>query len=256
MHLYDRVFYEYINVGAIRSAQALLPMVARHVTVGSVADFGAGQGAWLSVWRDLGVSDVTALDGSYVDQAALLVPGDRFVPVDLARRVRLGRTFDLVQSLEFAEHLPSSAAEQFVDNLVAHSSVVLFSAAVPGQGGEHHVNEKPHGYWRGLFGARDYVMLDVIRPSLAGDTRVEPWYRYNTFVYVHRDHLATLPAATQLFQVGDSDSIPDFSPPIHRLRKMIVRTLPVWAVNELAVLKKHYYARLRPKGRLRVAIPA
>jgi hypothetical protein len=251
MHVYDRAYYEYINVGSIRSAEALLPTVARHFTVRSVADFGAGQGAWLSVWRRLGVSDIRALDGSYVNQAALLVPGETFVPVDLARRVRLGRTFDLVQSLEVAEHLPSSAAEQFVDNLVAHSSLVLFSAAVPGQGGEYHVNEQPYSYWRGLFAARDYVMLDIIRPSLAGDTHIEPWYRYNTFVYVHRDHLAAMPAAIQRLQVRSDERIPDVAPARYRLRRMIIRTLPVWAVTELAVLKKQYYTRLQPNARSR-----
>jgi hypothetical protein len=144
--------------------------------------------------------------------------------------------------------LPSSAAEQFIDNLVAHSSVVLFSAAVPGQGGEHHVNEQPYSYWRGLFGARDYVMLDAVRPSLAGDSRIEPWYRYNTFVYVHRDRLAAMPAAIQRLQVGSDDQIRDVAPARYRLRRMVIRTLPAWAVNDLAVLKKHYYTR-RPETR-------
>ena len=246
MHVYDPTYYEYINGGSTRSAEAVLPIVARHFAVSSVADFGAGQGAWLSVWQRLGVSDIRALDGSYVDQAALLVPSDAFVPVDLARPVRLGRTFDLVQSLEVAEHLPASAAEQFVDNLVAHSGVVLFSAAVPGQGGEYHVNEQPYSYWRALFATRDYVMLDVIRPSLAGDARIAPWYRYNTFVYVHRDRLAAMPPAIQRLQVPADQRIPDVAPVSYRLRRMVIRTLPAWAVNELAVLKKQYCTKLRP----------
>jgi len=174
MHIYDRAYYNYINAGSLRSAEALLPIVARHFTVRSVADFGAGQGAWLSVWRRLGVSDITALDGSYVEQDALLVPREAFVPADLCRPVRLGRTFDLVQSLEVAEHLPAAAAEQFVDNLVAHSRTVLFSAAAQGQGGEHHVNERPYSYWRELFNDRGYLMFDLIRPFLPDHCAVEP----------------------------------------------------------------------------------
>ena len=246
MHVYDRAYYEYINGGSTRSAEAVLPTVARHFPVRSVADFGAGQGAWLSVWQRMGVSDIRALDGSYVDPAALLVSQDAFVPVDLARPVRLGRTFDLVQSLEVAEHLPASAAGQFVDNLVAHSSVVLFSAAVPGQGGECHVNEQPYRYWRALFAARDYAMLDVIRPSLAGDTRIEPWYRYNTFVYVRRDRLSAMSPEIQRLRVPADGRIPDVAPVSYRLRRMVIRTLPVWAVTDLAVLKKQYRTKLRP----------
>ena len=159
--------------------------MTRHLPVRSVADFGAGQGAWLSVWQRLGVSDITALDGAYVDQDALLVPKHTFVPSDLSRPVRLGRTFDLVQSLEVAEHLPASAAEQFVDNLVAHSAVVLFSAATLGQGGEHHVNERPYSYWRDLFSDRGYLMFDLIRPFVIENGAVKPWVQIQ-HIHLHR----------------------------------------------------------------------
>jgi hypothetical protein len=245
MHIYDRAYYNYINAGSLRSAEVLLPIVTCHFNVRSVADFGAGQGAWLSAWQRLGVSDITALDGGYVDRDALLVPRESFVPADLCQKVRLGRTFDLVQSLEVAEHLPPSAAEQFVDNLVAHSSVVLFSAAVHGQGGEHHVNERPYGYWRRLFSERGYLMFDMIRPLLIGNGAVEPWYRYNTFVYIHRDHLATVPAALHHFRIDGHDPIPDLSPPSYRVRKLVIRMLPIRAVTALAVLKKQLYVARR-----------
>lgn len=248
MHIYDRVYYNYINAGSIRSAEMLLPIVARCFDIQSVADFGAGQGAWLSVWQRLGVSDITGLDGSHVDQAALLIPKDKFLSADLSQPVRLSRTFDLVQSLEVAEHLPAAAAEEFIDNLVAHSPIVLFSAAVPGQGGEYHVNEQPHGYWRSLFSARKYALLDVVRPSVKDNSNVRPWYRYNTFIYVHRDRLAAMPPAIQRFEIGPHDRIPDVSPARYRARKVVIRTLPVWAVTGLAVLKKHCYTRLSPKA--------
>ena len=86
----------------------------------------------------------------------------------------VGQNLRLVQSLEVAEHLPASAAEQFVDNLVAHSAVVLFSAATLGQGGEHHVNERPYSYWRDLFSDRGYLMFDLIRPFVIENDAVEP----------------------------------------------------------------------------------
>ena len=241
MHLYDRAYYNYINGGSTRSAEVLLPIVTRHLAVRSVADFGAGQGAWLSVWRRLGVTDITGLDGPYVDQEALLVPKASFVATDLSQPVRLGRRFDLVQSLEVAEHLPAAAAEQFVDNLVAHSGVVLFSAAVPGQGGEHHVNERPYCYWRRLFSDRGYVMFDLVRPFLLGRRIVEPWYRFNTFIYIAREQLATLPEAIRPFQIDRNEAIADVSPFSYRVRKMAIRMLPFRAVTGLATLKKQLH---------------
>ena len=176
-----------------------------------------------------------------MDQEALLVPKASFVATDLSQHISLGRTFDLVQSLEVAEHLPAAAAEQFVDNLVAHAAVVLFSAAVPGQGGEHHVNERPYSYWRRLFSDRGYAMFDLVRPFLNDCRIVEPWYRFNTFVYIARDRVATLPRETHPFRIDSEDPIPDVSPLSYRVRKMAIRMLPLRAVTGLATLKKQLH---------------
>jgi|GEM_PF-6213618 len=72
--------------------------------------------------------------------------------------------------------------------------IFLFSAAIPGQGGESHINEQPLTFWRSEFARHDYVALDVIRPKLVGQTDVAPWYRYNCILYVAKDKLAQLPA--------------------------------------------------------------
>ena len=247
MHIYDPTYYAYINRGALRSAAAVLPVVANQFPVTSVVDFGAGQCAWLSAWRRMGVDDVLGVDGAYVDQSALLIPAAHFATHDLARPVRLGRRFDLVQSLEVAEHLPAQAAETFIDNLVAHGDVVLFSAAAPGQGGEYHVNEQPYDYWRRLFAARGYVATDVVRPEIARDPTVEPWYRYNTFVFVHERKLGELKDTIGHATIPEASPLLDVSPFWYRARKQIIRRLPVWASTALAVVKKHYHVRVHSR---------
>lgn len=180
MYEYDVTFYEYINSGALRSARVIVPLVSGSLKVKSVVDFGCGQGAWLKVWRELRAEEVVGLDGDYVDPNSLLIEKHEFRPTDLTKPVSLGRKFDLVQSLEVAEHLPAACAMAFVESLTAHGAIVMFSAAVPGQGGENHVNEQPYEYWRKLFLAHDFVMLDYIRPRLRDKNLVERWYRYNT----------------------------------------------------------------------------
>jgi hypothetical protein len=123
--------------------------------------------------------------------------------------------------------------------------VVLFSAATPGQGGEHHVNERPYSYWRELFSDRGYVMFDLIRPFVAADGSVEPWYRYNAFIYIARDHLASLPAAIRSFQIDRDEPIPDLAPLRYRLRRMVIGMLPVRAATSVAVFKKQLYVTYR-----------
>jgi len=41
---------------------------------------------------------------------------------------------------------------------------VAASAAVLGQGGEHHLNEQPHDYWRDMFLQRGFALIDGLRP--------------------------------------------------------------------------------------------
>ena len=245
---YDQAFFDYVNSGATRSAQAVLPLLHAVLPVGSVLDVGCGAGAWLSVWRQLGVQDVLGLDGDYVDRKRLLVPGTAFRAADLVRPFDCGRRFDLVQSLEVAEHLPPTSAESFVASLVAHADVVLFSAAPPGQGGDQHVNERTYDDWREGFARHDYRAIDYLRPLVAGRSGVEPWYRYNMFLYVHAARLGGLDAKLRAALVGDDERLADVSPLLYRCRKALVRQLPVPVGTALARLKERAVVRSRRSG--------
>ena len=67
-HHYDERFFDWVNHTARRSAEVLLPHAMSANSPASVVDVGCGQGTWLAVWRELGIDDVTGLDGSYADQ--------------------------------------------------------------------------------------------------------------------------------------------------------------------------------------------
>jgi SAM-dependent methyltransferase len=232
--MYSRDYYSAFVGGATRSADIVLPLVRAMIPVHSVADFGCGPGAWLAAWTRLGVTDIAGCDGPYVASDSLLIDPARFVARDLSAPVRLGRRFDLVQSLEVAEHLPAAAAATFVETLTAHGAVVLFSAAAPGQGGEHHVNEQPLGYWRGLFAARGFELADPLRPHLRGDRRVEPWYRYNVVVFVGREGVDELSPALRASMVPPAARPPDYVPPGLRMIRRFLRHLPEPVVTPVA----------------------
>lgn len=158
---------------------------------------GCGVGAWLAVAIEHGIEDVTGVDGPYVDPDLLEVPADMFLPHDLAEPLELGREFDLAISLEVAEHLPPSVAEVFVDSLVRHAPAVLFSAAVPGQGGTNHLNEQWPSVWAAIFAQRQYVMVDCIRDRIWHNTGVPVCYRQNTFLYVRHDTVGSNPSVSR-----------------------------------------------------------
>jgi hypothetical protein len=236
MYAYDSAFQTMASVGSAYAARRVVSAMLGILPPRSVIDFGCSRGAWLREWRAHEVQDIVGVDGGYVDREQLEFDPARFVVHDLATPFHHGRRFDLAQSLEVAEHLPPSRARSFVGDLTAHAPAVLFSAAQPGQGGEHHINEQPAEYWRRLFAEHDHVAIDCLRPLLARDGGVPAWYRYNLVLYVHRGALHRLAPFARQFQIADGDTLPDPSPLPYRLRKAVVRTLPPPIRDQLARL--------------------
>lgn len=245
MSTYDDVFYDYVNSGAVSSAQCILPLLLQHIEIRSVLDVGCGQGAWLSVFRALGVAEIAGLDGAHVDQSKLLIPGPSFSATDLCQGFSLGKRYDLVQCLEVAEHLPPTSSAGFIDALVLHGDLILFSAAAKGQGGNSHINEQDYEYWRAHFARHGYVAIDYVRPLVLNNPQVEPWYRYNMFLYASPKRLASLPAVITRYKVSDQERLRDVSPSLYKLRKMLVRMLPAAIGTRIAKIKEKLIARAR-----------
>ena len=233
-YVYDAAFQNMTATGSAYAAARIISIIQSIMPVRSVVDIGCARGTWLRGWRSHGVNDVIGVDGGYVDRTALEISEDCFVAHDLTQHYDLHRRFDLAQSLEVAEHLPEARAVSFVADIVRLAPVVLFSAAPPGQGGEHHLNEQPYDYWRTMFLHRGYVAVDCLRPLLIRDAGIPPWYRYNLMLYVRCDQLLTIAEFARQFRLQDDEHIADISPFAYKVRKRIVRMLPQSACDVLA----------------------
>jgi SAM-dependent methyltransferase len=183
--IYDQDFFSGHAEGAEEAAALVVPLVVEMLPgLASVVDIGCGAGHWLAAFARAGVGDTLGLDGGETAAALAIAPA-QFRETDLARPIRLARRFDLAVSLEVAEHLPAARGESFVADLCALADIVLFSAAIPGQDGTHHINERWPSYWAGLFAAHGYTPHDVIRPRIWTDRRIPFWYRQNVFLYAN-----------------------------------------------------------------------
>lgn len=184
---YTDSFYDQQSDRSLKSAECVLPLVLSLVPAKSAIDVGCGVGTWASRLLEFGVPDVLGIDGDYVNRDLLRIPLDHFLAWNLEKPISINRRFDLAVCLEVAEHLPLSRAESLVDDFVKLAPVVLWSAALPGQGGTNHINERYLSYWAGLFAKRDYVLLDVIRPALWNEEECDWWYRQNAVLFAHKD---------------------------------------------------------------------
>jgi len=247
-HVYNTDFYDYIDDGSRASARTVAPLLLAEMNIDSLLDVGAGHGAWASEWMAAGVTDVVAIDGDYVKPDQLVIPEANFRAADLSQPLDLGRKFDLVQSLEVAEHLPHAKAATFVETLTRHGDVVLFSAAVPHQGGEHHVNEQPPEYWRQLFKACGYSAFDWLRPRLADQRQVKGWYRYNSFIYANEAGQRRLSQSILEDRVPDGLMLNIGGDFAWNARRAMVRLIPTGLVKPVAMVKASVEARLRGRA--------
>ena len=244
-HQYSADFYQYIDEGSHASARVVSGLLLAELKIDSLLDVGGGHGAWAAEWLAAGVKDVIAVDGSYVSQGQLAIPASSFLAHDLSTPLDLNRKFDLVQSLEVAEHLPHESADVFVQNLTRHGDVILFSAAVPHQGGEHHVNEQPPEYWRQRFARDGYSAFDWLRPRLAGRSEVKAWYRFNSIIYAHAEGERRLSESIRSARVPDSQPLQIGGDFAWAMRRAAVRLIPTRLVKPIAMAKASVEARLR-----------
>lgn len=208
MQHYTKELYKYLQKTSRESAREIIPILWEFVQPKRVIDVGCGTGTWLSAFQEFGVENILGIDGDWVDPKMLEIPTDRFLALNLSQPLPIKQQFDLVVSLEVAEHLPCECAKVFVESLVKLGPVILFSAAVPFQGGTNHVNEQWPEYWAKLFQEQGYVAIDCIRNKIWQNDRVKWYYAQNILVFAKAEYLTTNPVLqkaaekTNIFQLS------------------------------------------------------
>ena len=191
--VYDQGFFDGQFEDSLQSARAVARLICQLFNPQSVVDVGCGLGSWLKAFIESGVERTCGIDGDYVSRDALLIPPEDFVAKDLTRPFEIPGSYDLAISVEVAEHLSEKAGACLVRTLSKVAPLVLFSAAVPGQGGSRHINEQWPAYWRSRFGAEGLKLFDPIRPMIRNDTSVQWWYRQNLLVFASPEGIRAHP---------------------------------------------------------------
>jgi hypothetical protein len=179
-HAYTPGYYERFIESAQRSARetmkAIDPWVKKWPDM-SVIDIGCGLGEWA-----LGNPQYTGVDFG-IPRKNLLIPNDNYVDYDLSRNgyIADSEKYDLCLCLEVAEHLPGKVADQLIKSLCNLSDLVLFSAAIPNQGGTGHINEQWQTYWAEKFYANGFG-AEICYP-VKDSPNVDAWYRQNMILY-------------------------------------------------------------------------
>jgi len=180
----DFVGYVHLeNVHNFKAAIEIVPLLKSLLNPKSVVDVGCGTGTWLKIFIDNGITDVLGIDGWYLDKSSLKVDIENFIEFDLNKPFVFNRKFDLAISLEVAEHLRPENSNAFVESLSNLSNIIVFSAAIPNQGGQNHLNEQPPIYWINKFEEIGYKTFDILRPLIWENSRIDAWYKQNILIF-------------------------------------------------------------------------
>ena len=198
--IYDQDFFNTTH-DHLSSARVILNILFKHYNPESIVDVGCGSGSWLKVAGEMGVNSLTGIDGKWLKKDMLISNNFELITHELETIIPVLPAYDLAISLEVAEHLPESRAESFIRDLCKLSKVVLFSASIPNQGGDNHINEQWQSYWYGLFRENNYLGFDIIRHQVWNDEQVKSWYKQNCLIYVHKDFI-------EIFNLVDNSKYP------------------------------------------------
>src|SRR6266566_1072689 len=228
--VYTSEFFQILQPESNLSAMAVIPLLLELYRPGSVVDIGCGLGGWLAAFQAHGVEDILGIDGDYIDRKMLDIPLEHFKAIDISRPFTLDRTYDLAVCLEVAEHLAPEHATDFVESLSRLAPVILFSAAIPLQGGTNHLNEQWPDYWAQKFRAKGFLAIDVIRKKIWRQDDIPAYYRQNILLFCTEQILASNNMLNEAFRATNQDMLSVVHPqlfldsikshlPIERLRK-------------------------------------
>lgn len=235
---YTSDFYATQMPISLRSAKIILPIIFAEIHPKSILDVGCGTGVWLKIADEIGVKDYIGIDGEYVKTEMLEIPEIKFLRADLKNEFNLHKRFDLVISSEVAEHLPIETADKFISSLANHSDTILFSAAAPGQGGTHHINEQPQQYWVDKFNKHNYLPIDLLRERIWTKKGVDWWYKQNMILFVKRDLLNKNTNLKNLYEKFKKDNYNLSHPEMIFYQKNINSPLGRFFENPIYSIKK------------------
>ncbi len=156
-------------------AQALVDVFPRD----RICDLGCGPGKYVSFLRERQVE----CDGFDGNPNTPEVTGGTCGVLDLSEPIQLEREYDVIISLEVAEHIPRKYQDAYLANLTAHAKHwLVMSWAVPGQAGDGHVNNRPNTFAVWKIQQLGF-QLDLSKTALLRERASLFWFKNTLLVF-------------------------------------------------------------------------
>ena len=147
----------------------------------NIVDFGCGNADYAKILIGKG-KNVDAFDGNpYTPE----MTGGVGKVLDLSKKFNLNKKYDCIISLEVGEHIPPEYEQIYIDNLDRHANrCIILSWALPNQGGDGHVNERPNDYIKKEFIKRGYTSWDDAEIFFRSTLTDLWWFQKTIMVFI------------------------------------------------------------------------
>lgn len=184
---YSEKFYKDISLTSLAGAKRIVPFINfLFPCIKTVVDIGCGTGAFLSYFAKQG-KYIKGYDFGEGLKNNLIIDKSNFIEQDLTKPIDVKEKVDLCISLEVAEHIDKNYEDIFILNLINFSDIILFSAAIPNQGGTNHINCQWPDHWGIIFSKYGYFCYDILRPIFWEDNEIPWWYRQNIMLFINNN---------------------------------------------------------------------
>ena len=176
----DVIDYDEIESEEKPFANRLATWIKENINPKKVVDIGCGPGTYVYSLRDNGINAY----GYDID--------DRVDGKDYLKKLSLfeiNDKSDVVICLEVAEHIETSLSDSIVDSIIRNvndDGIIIWTAAIPEQGGVGHINCQKKEYWEDKFISRGFHRDCAIESKLLEYIRSGPymgWFSQNLMIF-------------------------------------------------------------------------
>jgi SAM-dependent methyltransferase len=162
--MYDRDFHKSIENDEYPQAVRLAEYIASHVPCSTFLDFGCSTGLYLNEIKKR-LPQIESVGYEFAEDAVNAALCPDVVQFDLTEPLQRSKKENTLSlCLEVLEHIDDANWLPVLTNITKLSDVIIFSAAIPGQGGTGHINCRWKIDWIRRFHSLGWVVdLDKSR---------------------------------------------------------------------------------------------
>jgi hypothetical protein len=165
--MYDREFHKTIENDEYPQAIRIGEYISTYIKPQSFIDFGCSTGLYLREVQGK-LPSIPAIGFEFSQEAVNSALCEKIYKLDLTKSLSIEKTPNtLGLCLEVLEHIEDIHSTAVLKNMTKVCDCIIFSAAVPNQGGIGHINCRPKIYWINKFHQLGWVVdLDATKHFL------------------------------------------------------------------------------------------